>query len=481
MALSDLAIVRRSLEARLFSTATTVLTVGVAVGLILTLLSMRDSGRRAFERGTGNMHLLVSADSSPLSSVLNSIFYANAPQRALPYARAQALADDPRVDFAIPIQQGDSFRGFRTLATVPAFFTRYQPDPQVPFAFADGRAFEQPFEVVLGARVAERTGLRVGDTLFITHGFARDDAHDPVPGDTPQTGGVAGAGHDHDHAHGSEPGAAAAGATGAAAMGAAGGSPAHIHADNPFTVVGVLEPTGSAHDRAVFMTLEASWLIHATEKRAASAPGGPAPRLEDLRDDEKLITGIYVGVRGRPSRDGGPAGWSAAPVNMPVLFSELRRDPTLTVAGPARELQTLFDIVGSVDRILVAIAWVVLASSGVAIGLALANSMGERRRQIAVLRVLGATRARVFGLILTESAVIGLLGAACGIVMAFVGAQVAAGALRARLGLVIDPGLPWTLAVPVAAAAVLLACAAGLAPAVMGYRVSVARSLRPLG
>src|SRR5688572_26831359 len=106
MAMTDLTIVRRSLAARLFSTATTALTVAVAVSLMLVLLSMRDTGRRAFERGSGNMHLLVSADVSPLVSVLNGVFYANAPSRPLTWTQHQRIAADPRLEYAIPVQQG---------------------------------------------------------------------------------------------------------------------------------------------------------------------------------------------------------------------------------------------------------------------------------------------------------------------------------------------------------------------------------------
>ena len=79
MAMTDWTIIRRSMSARRFSTVTTIVTVAVAVGLMLTLLAMRDSGRKAFDRGTGNMHALISADSSPLVSVLNCIFYADPP------------------------------------------------------------------------------------------------------------------------------------------------------------------------------------------------------------------------------------------------------------------------------------------------------------------------------------------------------------------------------------------------------------------
>jgi putative ABC transport system permease protein len=151
------------------------------------------------------------------------------------------------------------------------------------------------------------------------------------------------------------------------------------------------------------------------------------------------------------------------------------------VAQPAQEIAGLFRIVSNIDKLFLGIAGVVMLSSGIAIMLALYNSMEQRRRQIAVLRVLGASQGRVFGLVVTESVLIGLLGAAAGVLLAFVGANIGAGVLRESLGLVITPSLPPVELVSVLVATVVLAAIAGMIPAAVAYRTSVARSLRPLG
>ncbi len=468
MALSTLTIVRRSLRARLFSTVTTALSVGVAVALMLVLLSMRDSGQRAFKRGSGNMHLLVSADLSPLVSVLNGVFYARAPARALNWTQYLRIAQDPRLAYAIPVQQGDSYRGYPVLGTLPEFFEKFSPDPLFEpgrggaWPFEQGRVFSKPFEVVAGYRVWSKEGVRIGDRLNLTHGV--------------------------------------------------GGAGAHEHADHAFTVVGLLGPTGSPHDRALFVHLEGAWIIHAEEKRErdAEAAGQPTPDAkeehtedaaheeggeehahegehaegeehhghihvdpEDLTPDEKLITGIYCrGV----TREG-----SAVSAVIPTIASELRRDPRLTVAEPAAEVASLFRIVSNVDQILVAMAAVVMVSSGVAIMLALYNSMEQRRRQIAVLRVLGASAFRIGVIVLLEAIAIGLIGAALGVAVAYMGTQLVAGVMKSRLGLLIDPNVAPLILAYVVVGAVLLAALAGTIPAVMAYRTSVAKNLRPLG
>ncbi len=430
MAITDFTIIRRSLLSRLFSTVTTAITVAVAVGLLLVLLSMKDAGEQAFRRGSGNMHLLVSKESSPMVSVLNGIFYANAPAAFFLEDNPagtddfQRIASDPRVAFAIPTQQGDSYAGLPVLATSPEFFTLFEPAEGEAWPFAAGEAFDEPFEVVLGARAARESGLRLGDTIYLTHG--RSDTREGAP-------------------------------------------EAHVHREFSYEVVGILRPTGSAHDRALFTDLVSAWTIHAHDRRLredAGATTAPA----DVTPADRRITGAYVRAATRPG--------SAASSAVNSLAYQLRAEGFM-VAEPAGEIPKLFEIVGGVNAILVAMAVVVLVSGAISIMVALYNSMEQRRRQIAVLRVLGASRARIFGLVLTESAVLGLLGALLGVLMGVAGGGLTATALRARLGIAVTPIYPpeWILAVIVAA--VIIASLAGLVPAVAAYRTSVARNLRP--
>jgi putative ABC transport system permease protein len=239
--------------------------------------------------------------------------------------------------------------------------------------------------------------------------------------------------------------------------------------------VGILEPTATPHDRAIFTNLESTWIKHAKDIRARLNPPQPAPVVSaDLRESERLITGIYSRLVTRPGSD--------APANLPQVFDALRRDGSLTVAQPKQETDTLFgSIIDPINRIFIAIAVVVLVTSGIGIMLALYNSMEQRRRQIAVLRVLGASASRIFNLVITECAVIGLAGAALGAVIALLGARIAAGVVMSRYGVVIEPTLSPVIIVYLMVATILLAILAGLVPAIMAYRTSVARSLRPLG
>ncbi len=462
MAFSDWTIIRRSMTARLFSSATTALLVGVAVALLLVLLMLRASAPKAFERGTGNMHLLITAEPSPLESVLKGVFLTQPPRRSIEWAKFQSLQSSlttGQSGYAIPTQLGDSYRGLHVLATTREFFEKFEPNPGEPWSFRSGKAFERAFDLVLGAEAARATGLKVGDTLSLTHGT--------------EEGG-------------------------------------HVHDEFKHTVVGVLGATGSAFDRALIGDLRGAWIIHAFDKREREhahddhAEHGedehahdehdehdehgehghdehdhdehahePPMSESDLTDADRLVTGVFVRLQTREGSD--------VAANLPQVFDQLRRDTSITVASPRQEIDRLFRTISNIDTLFIAMAVVVVVCSGVAIMLALYNSMEQRRRQIAVLRVLGASRARVFGLILTESVLLGVLGTLLGVALAFVGARGAGAVIRRMVGVHIDAQLPPRTLVVVALGTLALACLAGVIPGVMAYRTSVAKNLRPLG
>ncbi len=445
--MNDMTIVVRSLKARPFATAVTAGMVAVAVALLLVLLSMRAAASEAFKRGTGNIHLLVSADASPLVAVLNGLFYANAPANPIPQARFAEIRDSFPWQWAIPTQLGDSFRGSPVMASTPDLLTKFEPVLGRPFSFASGRNFVANFEVVAGSEAARQHGLSVGQKIAFTHG---------------------------------------------AGSGIVGG---HEHADHPYEVVGILAPTGSAHDRALFTTLESSWIIHAEEKREREHTAEEATDHDeegahedhdhshdhdhahiepsDLTDSERLITGILLRIPTRPGSD--------ASASIATQFDRLRRDTSIMVAQPAQQIGRLMAIVGDIDWLFIAMAIVVLISSAVGILLAMIASMELRRRQVAILRVLGASAWRVFALAVTESTLIGLLGALAGAAIAMGGCWVASTMLADRIGIALASTVDARSTLLVIAGAVALSALAGVIPAAKAYRTPVARNLRPIG
>jgi putative ABC transport system permease protein len=419
MALSDWNIVTRSMRHRFFSSVVTVLSVAIAVGLVTLLISMRNAGENSFKRGTGNVQMLISKEPGPLPSVLNSMFYAQAPGN--PITWAQYLELDRAYPFAwsVPTQLGDSYQDAPVMGTDDSFFTSFQPVQGEAWALSQGRFFEAPFELVIGSDAASRLGLSIGDEINLQHGAPRTE----------------------------------------------GG---HVHSEFAFSVVGILSPTHTAHDRAMFTPLESSWILHAHDRREAIFGHGIVTTIDDLVDDDMKITAIYASLGPRKAA-------------LTQVLSTLRRDPNWTVANPADSVGGLFKIVSNIDQVLLAMAIAVMLSSGVSILLALYNSMEQRKRQVAVLRVLGASRTRVFGLVLTESAIIGLIGGAAGVLVALLGGMLVTKVLAQRVGIVVEPALPIDGYFMIVLASVALSCIAGAIPAFVAYRTSVVRALQPAG
>jgi len=414
--MSDWNIVTRSLRSRWFSTLLTAMSVAIAVGLMTLLISMRSAGESAFKRGTGNVEILISKESGPLASVLNSLFYAEAPGNSILFSQYDELVNKYPFAWTIPTQLGDSYQGSPVMGTTTSFFEVFEPAIGTSWSLAQGRIFETSFEIVVGSEAGKVNRLSIGDSLVLQHG-------------APKTAG----GHHHDVYQ--------------------------------FKVVGVLNPTGTAHDRAVFTNLSSAWILHAHDRREAQLGEGIHTHESDLIDSDKKITGIYASIGTRKAA-------------LTQILASLRRDPNWTVANPSSTVGNLFQIVSDIDQILLAMAIAVLLSSGVSILVALYNSMDQRRHQIAVLRVLGASKMRVFNLIFTESAMIGVLGGSVGVGLAVVSGRAVSSVLQSRVGVYIEPSLPLDGYLMILLATIALSCIAGIIPATIAYRTSVVRSLR---
>lgn len=392
------------------------MSVAIAVGLMTLLISMRSAGENAFKRGTGNVEILISKESGPLASVLNSLFYAEAPGNSILYSQFQELKKDYPFAWTVPTQLGDSYQGSPVMGTTSEFFEVFEPAIGTPWSLAKGRIFESSFEVVVGSEASKLNRLNIGDSIVLQHG-------------APQSAG----GHHHDVFE--------------------------------FNVVGILNPTGTAHDRAVFTDLTSAWILHAHDRREAQQ-GEHVHTLEsDLIESDKKITGIYASIGTRKAA-------------LTQILSSLRRDPNWTIASPSSTVGNLFQIVSNIDQILLAMAIAVLLSSGVSILVALYNSMDQRRHQIAVLRVLGASKMRVFNLIFTESAMIGVFGGSVGVGLAIISGRAVSIALQSKVGVFIEPSLPLDGYLMILLATIALSCIAGIIPATIAYRTSVVRSLR---
>ena len=202
----------RYLKFRWLVTLLTVASIALGVALVCAVLALRHESERALSKEAGLYDLVAGGRGSPLQLVLSSVYHLDSPTGNLPYTDYERLRHDPRLLWAAPIGLGDNYVGYRIVGTEAHFFDLPDRGGDPFFQLARGHIFKDRFEVVLGSHVATATGLDIGDSFFGTHGLV------DVPG-------------------------------------------GEVHRDFPYQVSGILAPTGTAQDRAIFGTLELS-LIH---------------------------------------------------------------------------------------------------------------------------------------------------------------------------------------------------------------------------
>lgn len=429
----------KGLRQRRLATALTAFSTALGVGLVVAVGAVRSGARTAFDDAARGYDVVLSGPkTTALSATMNALFHVDKPVDTMPVEAWLDARKDPRVLHAVPIAVGDVYRGFRVVGTRADLFDAI-PDadgrPLRARVAPGGRLFADDggFEAVVGAYAAARTGLAVGASFTVTHGL-----------------------EDGGHAH-----------------------------DEQWKVVGVLEPTGTPNDRAVFITLSSFFHVKGHDRpKAPGAPddhdhdhdeggmheGGAAPddeRARLLGDEVWALSTVVVRLKSPAFRFQFAGDWNR------------RRD--CSAAVPSQEIRRLFEIVQGVDGLLRAVGATVLLVAVLSVLASLWNAVQGRRREIALLRALGARRAHVFAVVVLEAVLVCALGGVAGVAFGHVGVAAAAPWLLAEVGIRIATGfLPAAVYGGIAGGLLLLGLVAGALPAWRAYRVPVARHLHPV-
>jgi putative ABC transport system permease protein len=407
----------KSLANRRLAAGLLVFSIALSVALLAGVERVRTQTEESFTRAIAGTDLVVGARSGPVSLMLYSVFRIGDATNNISWKSYEAVAAHPRVAWTVPLSLGDSHRGFRVLGTTPAYFEHYRTGTDRPLAFRDGKPFADVFDAVLGAEVAERLGYRVGQAITIAHG----------------TGDASFAEHD----------------------------------DKPFRVVGVLAPTGTAVDRTVHVSLEGIEAIHVDWQGGAQMPGlSIAPEQARRMDlSPRAITAMLVGVKSK-----------AAVFQVQRWVNEYRDEPLLAVL-PGVALQQVWRIVGVAERALFLVAAAVAAASLAGLVALHLAALDARRRELAILRALGAPPRAIFGLVIGESFLLTAAGIVLGMLVLQAALAVAAPLVETRLGLVLAPGLPSAAEGLLLAAVLVCGTLAGAIPAWRAYRLALTEGM----
>lgn len=400
----------QSLAARWLTVSLTILAIALSVALFLGVEKLRNGAKASFADTISGTDLIVGARSGSVQLLLYSVFRIGNATNNVTWETFEDIREMPGVDWAVPLSLGDSHRGFRVLGTTREYFDRYQYRSGRGLEFAEGAPFDDLFDAVLGADVAAALGYKLGDPIVVSHGIASFTHHD----------------------------------------------------DKPFRVAGVLGKTGTPVDRTVIVSLEGIEAIHIDWSgggRAGAAISADQARTMDL--SPKAITAAMIGVESK-----------LRIFTLQRAMNEYAEEPILAIL-PGVALQELWAVVGVAETALLGVSAMVVATALIGMAAMIFAGLNERRREMAILRSVGAGPGLIMTLLIAEAALIAAAGAVVGVVLLYAGLAILQPWLDANYGLYIPTtglGLREGLTLVVAIGAGALA---GLAPAARAYFISL--------
>ena len=405
-----------------------VVSLALATALLWTLERLRHDIRNSFSQSVSGVDLIVGSRSSPVQLLLFSVFHIGSVPQSMSMDSVHALARHRSVSWVVPLSLGDSHRGFPVLGTTPAFFQHFAYGDKQPLVLRQGAVFADTldglYEAVIGAEVARQMGYGLDQSITLSHGL-----------------------HEHDHADESQ----------------------DDHADKPFKVVGILAPTGTPVDRTVHVSLQALEALHLDWVAGAPMPGGhiPAEQARKFKLEPEEVTAALVGLKTR-----------AAVFNV-QRFVNFYEDEALMAVMPGVALGELWSVLGVGENALLAVSALVALVSVVSLMAVVLAGLNERRRELAVLRAVGAGPRHVLALLTLEGLWVTCAGVLVGVLLAQVGMTWLTPWLQQSLGIRLQWAAPLPTQMGLAAAVLCAGWLASLGPAWRAYRMSLAEGLSP--
>lgn len=401
----------------------TVLAIALSVLMLIGVERLRQQVRDSFEQSVSGADLIVGARGSPLQLMLYSVFRIGEATHNMEWSSVQALAANPAVAWAIPISLGDSHHGYPVLATSPDYFSHFRYGDKRALRLAEGRPFpggtEGVFDAVIGAEVADALGYKLGSHLTLSHGSGETDLAE--------------------------------------------------HADKPFSVVGILARTGTPVDNTVHISLAAMEAIHLDWQGGAHIPGIsiPAEYVKKFDLTPKTVTAVILGLKSR-----------AAVFAAQRAINNFRAEPLMAVL-PGVALSQLWQVIGYGEKALLAVSALVVAVGLAGLVAVILAGLNERRRELAILRSVGAHPRDILALLTLEGLGITIAGAALGFVLLTVLSLVAGPVIEARWGLTLAATAPTAQELHLLAGVIGVGLVASLLPGWRAYRLSLADGLTP--
>lgn len=373
-----MALARKSLFNRLSTTLLTVLSIALSVTLLLGIERIRNGTRKSFESTVSGVDLIAGARGGPVNLLLYSVFRIGDATNNIDFGSYSEIRDSDKVKWTIPISLGDSHKGYKVVGTNGNYFKHYRYAGTKELRFQAGKPFDVLFDVVVGSEVARKLNYKIGDKIALSHG----------------TGDVSFQKHD----------------------------------DKPFAVSGVLEPTGTPVDRSLHISLEAMTALHIDWKNGAPPKKGEAispERLLTMDLEPADITAFFIKLNSR-----------IEVFDLQRYINTYEREPLMAIL-PGVTLRDLWQTIGIAEKSLLVVSLLVFVVSAIGMMISLLATLKERRREMAILRSVGARKGFVFAMLILESLILTLSGIVAGIILLYAGLFAFQSILEDRLGLTV--------------------------------------------
>ena len=403
----------RSLINRRSTAILTVISIAISVCLLLGVEKIRVNARDSFANTISGTDLIVGGRSGSIQLLLYSVFRIGSPTNNISWESYQAIASKSGISWTIPISLGDSHRGYRLLGTNQDYFKHYQYGDRRALEFASGVSFDDYLDVVLGADVAEALNYHLGDAIVITHGLSNSGLNE--------------------------------------------------HEDKPFRVSGILKPTGTPVDSTLHISLGGIEVMHLGWQNGVEIPNSNTSlkRARKSQLQPKSITAFMLGLENK-----------IAAFKLQRSINEYPAAP-LQAIFPGVALHELWGLMSIAENALLAISsFVVIAAMIGMLAVSLAG-LNERRREIAILRSVGASHRQIIGLLVAESSLLTLLGITGGMILLYAGLLLAQPMIETHYGLYITLSWPSLREFSILSMLMTAGFLVGLIPAYRAYRNSL--------
>jgi len=410
-------IVFKSLRHHRFSNGLAAISIAMGIALLVAVYSFKEQSQKTFTEAGLGIDAILGPKGSSLQIVLNAVYHLEDMPGKIKWSYFKEVENQRLVTQAIPFVVGHSYGGVRVNAIDPRFLSEFEFLPGKKFSFSEeeggqGRSFSESHEAVAGWAAARHLNIKLGQTFNPVCGVQEwDPAHDK----------------------------------------------------DLITFVGILAPTGTPHDRAIYIPLETFYGL-----------GGHPEETVIMAEQEEYreISGAYLKIKRI-------RGGAIHPGIQDLKFAINQSDRNQLVV-PAEVMPKLHNIIGWMDRVLIAIAIILTVLSSLFLFFSLLQSLREMRRDLALFRALGATRTSVMGLVIFEALIISLLGGIIGLGLGHWLIGIGAHFIKVETGVNFTAGYLSMIDWVVVPGAALLGFLAGLVHGIQAYRLGVLQNLSPV-